>query len=111
MRGAYLACLLASCVGVALLDRRWRLALWRPRRRRAVVAVALVGAALLLVWDVVAIDAGFYGRGASDALLGVWLAPHLPVEEVAFVVFLAYVTLVVAGAADRVLARRDRVAS
>ncbi|UJP39132.1 lycopene cyclase domain-containing protein [Cellulomonas palmilytica] len=104
MRGAYLLCLLAAGAAVALLDRRWRLALWHPRGRARTVAVGLAGAALLLVWDVVAIDAGFYGRGDSAALLGVWLAPHLPLEEVVFVVFFAYVTLVVAGAADRLVA-------
>lgn len=106
MRGAYLLCLLVSCAGVALLDRRWRLALWHPRPRLRTVTVGLVGAALLLAWDVAAIGAQFYGRGDSPALLGVWLAPHLPLEEVVFVVFFAYVTLVLAGAADRVVGHR-----
>lgn len=105
MTGAYLLCLLLAGVGVALLDRRWRLAAWRDvsGSRRCTLALVGVGSALLLAWDVAAIALGFYGRGESDALLGVWLAPHLPLEEVVFVAFLSYTTLVVAGGADRVL--------
>ncbi|GEA80512.1 lycopene cyclase domain-containing protein [Cellulomonas uda] len=108
MRGAYLLCLLAAGAGVALLDRRWRLALWHPRSRARTVAVGSAAAALLLLWDVVAIRAGFYGRGDSPALLGVWLAPHLPLEEVVFVVFFAYVTLVAAGGAERLVGGAPR---
>ncbi len=108
MSGMYLACLALSAAGGALLDRRWRLAAWRdvPGAGRRTLVLVGVGSALLLAWDLAAIALGFYGRGASDALLGVWLAPHLPLEEVVFVAFLSYVTLVVAGGVGHVLARR-----
>lgn len=107
MTGLYLACLLVSAACVALLDRRWRLAAWRavPGAGRRTSALVAAGSALLIVWDLVAIALGFYGRGESDAMLGVWLAPHLPLEEVVFVAFLSYVTLVVAGAVARALDR------
>lgn len=106
MRGAYLALLVGSWLGVALVDRRWRLALARRgRSRRRAVAVVALGSALLLAWDVVAIAQGFYARGDSPALLGVWLAPHLPLEEVVFVAFLCHLTLVVAAGVGLVLDR------
>jgi len=112
VRGLYLLCLLVSWAGVLTLDLRFGLALGRgPRVARVRVAlVVLAGAVVLVVWDLVAIAQGFYGRGASDALLGVWLAPHLPVEEIVFVTFLSHLTLVTAGAARRVLARAARPA-
>lgn len=105
MRGAYLAVLAGSWLGVALVDRRWRLALARRGSRRRVAAVVALGSALLLAWDLVAIAHGFYARGDSPALLGVWLAPHLPLEEVVFVAFLCHVTLVVAAGVGLVLDR------
>jgi lycopene cyclase domain-containing protein len=93
MKGWYLVVLLVSLAGVMLLDARHRLFVWdRPRRALAVLAV---GVALFLTWDVLAIGRGFYERGRSDALLGAELAPHLPVEELVFVTFFAYLTMVV----------------
>lgn len=114
MTGAYLAALLASAAGVLAIDLRWRLLLGARAATRGplgsglrVVGVVLLGAVLLLVWDVVAIRAGFYGRGGGEALLGIEVAPHLPLEELVFVMFLPYVTLVVAAACLRVLAARE----
>ncbi|WP_102510219.1 lycopene cyclase domain-containing protein [Sanguibacter massiliensis] len=110
MTGAYLAALLVSAAGVLAIDLRWRLLLGARRSpfgtRLRVLGVVGAGAALLLVWDVVAIRAGFYGRGLGDALVGVEVAPHLPIEEIVFVVFLAYVTLVVAAGMLRWLGQR-----
>lgn len=106
MRGAYALCLLASWAGVLALDLRWRLAFAHrsARGRRVCFAVAAIGTAFFLVWDLMAIDAGFYGRGDSPALLGVWVVDHLPLEEVVFVAFLCHVTLVVAAAVGRLQA-------
>ena len=108
MTGLYLACLLASWAGVAALDVRWRLALAAPHGRSRLVAAAVVatGVALLLVWDLVAIAAGYYGRGAPDLMLGVELRPHLPVEEAVFVTFFCHLTLVVDAGVRRARAAR-----
>jgi lycopene cyclase domain-containing protein len=107
VRGAYLLCLLVSWAGVLAIDLRWHLALAQrsARARRTSLAVAALGTAFFLVWDLIAIDAAFYGRGDSPALLGVWVVDHLPLEEVVFVAFLSHVTLVVAAAVGRLQAR------
>lgn len=98
----YAAVLLLAGACMGLLDARLRLVLWRDPRRCLVVLAA--GAALFLVWDVVAIEQGFYHRGDSAAMTGLLLAPELPVEELLFIAFLCYTTLVlhslVAVAAD-----------
>ena len=92
MQFAYLATLLAALGCMALVDHRWRLVLWADARRAVVVLAA--GVVVFLAWDLVAVREGFYRRGGSDGMTGVEIAPHVPVEEVFFVVFLCYVTLV-----------------
>jgi len=105
MRGWYLVALLVSLAGVALLDARHRLFVWhRPRRALTVVAV---GAGLFLCWDAVAIAAGMFERGRGAALLGIEVAPHLPVEELVFVTFFSYLTMVVFTATHRLVAARE----
>lgn len=105
MTGWYLAALLLSLAGTALVDARHRLFLWdHPGRALAVLAV---GVTLFLGWDAVAIDRGWFERGGGDALLGIEVAPHLPLEELVFVTFLGYLTMVVFTAAHRLVVRRE----
>lgn len=99
MPGLYLLALLVSLCGVGLLDRRFRLAFWR--NRRTTVIAALLGTAFFLVWDAVGIATGVFVKGDSASLLGIDLAPHLPVEEPVFLLFLSYLALVVYGGARR----------
>ncbi len=105
---AYGAVLLVSTACMALLDARFRLVLWRERHNSLLVLAA--GIVFFLLWDVLAIELGFYHRGDSDAMTGLMLAPELPVEELLFITFLCYVTLVlhalVGMASARALARR-----
>jgi lycopene cyclase domain-containing protein len=109
--GIYLAAILASAAGVLLIDRRWRLAAWRHPGRTA--AAVLVGTAFFLVWDAAGIAAGVFVKGDSPLLLGIDLAPHLPLEEPVFLAFLCYLALVAWAAAQRLIERRraDAVAS
>lgn len=104
MSGLYLAAIVLSAAGVAALDRRFRLAMW-ARPVPTVVALVL-GTVFFVVWDLAGIAAGVFVRGDSPLLLGVDLAPHLPIEEPVFLAFLCYLALVVHAAAARVLARR-----
>lgn len=110
MPGLYLAVLLVSAAGVALLDRRWRLAAWRAPGRTA--AAVGIGTVFFVLWDAVGIATGVFVKGDSALLLGLDLAPHLPVEEPVFLAFLCYLALVVCAGAERMLAhpRRDAAA-
>ena len=58
-----------------------------------------------LAWDAVGIATGVFLKGDSPALLGIDLAPHLPLEEIFFLTFLCYLALVVWAGAERVLDR------
>jgi lycopene cyclase domain-containing protein len=102
--GLYLLALLVSAGGVLALDLRWRLVARRAPVRTAVCVAA--GTAFFLVWDAVGIVTGVFVKGASPLLLGIDLAPHLPLEEPVFLAFLSYLALVAWGAAERLAARR-----
>ena len=93
MNWFYLASLLAAWAGMALIDARYRLVLWRAPLRS--VVLVLFSSGLLLLSDGWAIEKNIFVRGESVFLSGVWLAPHLPVEEPVFLGFLGYCTLVV----------------
>ncbi|GAA2969788.1 lycopene cyclase domain-containing protein [Microbacterium terrae] len=110
MPGLYLVAILASAAGIAALDARWRLAAWRaPGRTAAAVAI---GTAFFLVWDAVGIATGVFVKGDSPLLLGIDLAPHLPLEEPVFLAFLCYLALVAYGGAARIADRsRERRAA
>ena len=106
MPGTYLAAILLSAAGVATIDARWRLAAWREPGRTA--AAAGIGTAFFLAWDAVGIATGVFVKGASPLLLGVDIAPQLPLEEPFFLAFLSYLALVVWAGAARLLSRRTR---
>ena len=105
MPGLYLLIILVSGTCIALIDLRWRLAAWSAPGRT--VATVAIGVAFFLAWDAVGIVTGVFLKGDSAALLGIDLAPHLPLEEVFFLTFLCYLALVLWAAAQRLLARRS----
>ena len=95
MRWAYLGAVLVSMAGIAVLDARYRLVVFgEGTRRRRSLTVLACGAVLFLLWDVLAIERGFYERGDSPGMTGIEVAAELPVEELFFIVFLCYLTLV-----------------
>jgi lycopene cyclase domain-containing protein len=99
----YLGTLVAGSGCMALVDRRWRLVLWADVRRALLVLGA--GLVLFLAWDVAALELGLYRRGESSAMTGIEVAPDLPLEEIFFILFLCYLTLVLHRLVQRVLAR------
>lgn len=104
--GLYLAAILLSATGVALLDARFRLAAWRaPGRTLAAVGI---GTAFFLAWDAAGIALGVFVKGDSNAFVGIDLAPHLPLEEPFFLAFLCYLSLVVWGGTRMILDREPR---
>ena len=67
----------------------------------ATIVAALAGTVFFLVWDAVGIATGVFVKGGSASLLGIDLAPHLPLEEPVFLLFLSYLALVAYGGARR----------
>ncbi|WP_404320585.1 lycopene cyclase domain-containing protein [Arthrobacter luteolus] len=92
----YLLFLLASIGCMVLLDHRFKLFFFSGAPLRAAVVLA-AGLAFFLVWDLFGIGLDIFYRGETQFMLGLELAPHLPVEEAFFLAFLCYLTMVLFG--------------
>ena len=77
----------------------------RPSKWWALIVLA-VGLAYFLAWDVWGIVAGVFLHRESPYMTGLLVAPQLPVEEVFFLLFLSYLTMVLFTGAVRILEHR-----
>lgn len=92
MKLAYLAAILFSTFGMGVLDKRFALALFHDARR-TIITIA-IGVAVFIVWDVLGIAMGIFFSGSSPYTTGLYLTPEFPVEELFFLTFLCYFTLI-----------------
>jgi lycopene cyclase domain-containing protein len=100
----YLAALVVSSAGLLVLDARFRLAVFRfPRRTAAVLGIAIAG---FLAWDLAGIALGIFFEGNRALLVGVDLAPELPLEELFFLLLLTLSALEAFAGTARLLERR-----
>ncbi|MCU1404071.1 MAG: lycopene cyclase protein [Glaciihabitans sp.] len=97
----YLVALAVALTGMVMLDRRFRLFLWRDVRRATIVLVA--GVVFFLVWDLAGIGLGIFFRGETSFMTGIQLAPELPLEELFFLTLLCYLTMNAYAAAGMAL--------
>lgn len=93
MKLAYLAAILFSTFGMVMLDKRFALALFHDARR-TIIAIA-IGVAVFIAWDILGISMGIFFSGSSPYTTGLFLAPEFPVEELFFLTFLCYFTLII----------------
>lgn len=94
----YLLVLLVSIGCMMLLDHRFRLFFWRDARRAALVVLA--GLVFFVLWDLFGIGLGIFYRGETEFMTGIVVAPELPLEELFFLAFLSYLTMVLITGAD-----------
>lgn len=104
MSWAYAAALVIALLGLATLDRRFRVFLFADPRRA--VPVLVVGVLFFLAWDLVGIGFGIFFEGSTPYMTGLRLAPELPVEEVGFLTLLSYQTMLLYLAGRRYLSAR-----
>jgi lycopene cyclase domain-containing protein len=102
--GLYLAALLVSIAGLVVLDLRLRLFLAAAPGRAAIVLV--VGVVGFLLWDVAGVGLGIFFEGDSTLLVGVDLAPDVPLEELFFLVLLCLSAMEAFTLAQRALGGR-----
>ena len=108
MTFVYLGVLVAGIACMVLLDRRFRLVFWSAEVGAARAALVLAaGVVFFLVWDLAGIGLGIFFRAENAVSTGILLAPELPLEELVFLTFLAYLTLVLYTGAVRALAARE----
>lgn len=102
----YLAALLVSLGCMLIIDRRFELFLFRDPLRAAIVLA--VGLFFFLSWDLAGISLGIFLHGPAPYMTGIMLYPELPLEEVFFLLFLSYLTMVLVLGTQRVLRGGER---
>lgn len=93
MEWTYLISLIVSLAGMAIIDRRYKLAYWHDRRRTTLCLVIAVG--IFIIWDILGIALGIFFHGGSSFALPFRIAPEFPIEELFFLTLLCYCTLVI----------------
>lgn len=101
----YLGVLLSGLACMVLLDLRYRL-VFRAAAGRAAIALA-IGMVFFLVWDLAGIAFGIFQRGENAVSTGILLSPELPLEELVFLAFLCYLTLVLYSGIVRLIAAKE----
>jgi lycopene cyclase domain-containing protein len=96
MPGLYLAALLFSITGLALLDRKHALVFFANAKMAALTTAICV--VFFSVWDAVGIFNGIFFKGQNELLIGVEVFYEYPLEEAFFLTLLAYTgQMVMAG--------------
>lgn len=89
----YLACLLCSIGCMLLIDRKYKLAWYYDARRTGLTV--LCGMIMFIIWDMAGIVSGVFYSGESAYMSGFYIAPEFPIEELIFLAFLCYFTLII----------------
>ncbi len=100
---AYLTALLVGISGMAVIDRRYKLAFWLDRQRTLVTLA--IGIGVFIVWDLLGIMLGIFFHGGSEFTLPLRILPEFPLEELFFLLLLCYCTLVIYQGALRLWPR------
>ena len=88
MPGLYLAALLVSIAGLAMLDRKHGLVFFANAKMAAfTTSVAVV---FFSIWDAVGIANGIFFKGDNELLVGFEVFHEYPIEEAFFLTLLAY---------------------
>lgn len=106
---AYLLVQLVSFGGILVIDHRWKLAAFRAPAATVLAVTSAV--ALFLTWDVLGVRSGVFFRGVTDFMTGLTVAPEIPLEEIVFLAFLSYLSLVCATGAARAVEQLGRARS
>lgn len=99
MHALYLVLLLISISGLALLDRRFRLAFWHSPR--GTIFTLGVGIGVFILWDMLGIVTGIFIHGSGPFNFAFTIAPQFPVEEIFFLFLLCYSALVIYRGVER----------
>ncbi len=103
MPGLYLAALLFSILGLALLDRKHGLVFFANTKMAALTTAICV--VFFSIWDAVGIFNGIFFKGENELLIGVEVFYEYPLEEAFFLTLLAYTGQMIMAASSRMAKR------
>lgn len=89
---SYMLFLLISIIGMIVIDHKYKLAFFNSPKRTFITL--LIGVMCFSIWDAAGIETGVFFIGKSEFLSGIILAPEYPIEELIFLFFLCYFTLI-----------------
>lgn len=89
----YLLILIALLGCMLLCDAKGKLFIFR-HPVRAVIALA-AGTGFFVLWDVLAIERGIFLHRESELMTGLMVGDQFPLEEVFFLLFLCYSSMIV----------------
>ena len=87
----YLIGLVTSITGLAVIDYRYKLAIWH-KAKPALLTIA-IGIVVFIIWDLIGIRAEVFFKGSGEYMLPFEIIPEFPIEELFFLFLLCYVTL------------------
>lgn len=88
----YIVGISVGLIGMALIDWRFKLALFNDWKRT--LKTILPAVAVFIVWDIAGIILSIFSDGDGQYRSGLELGPHFPIEEIFFLILLTYFTLV-----------------
>ncbi|WP_141364085.1 lycopene cyclase domain-containing protein [Glutamicibacter uratoxydans] len=88
----YLSILITLIGCMVLIDARGRLFFFHRWARASMCLI--LGTGLFIVWDAAAIGQGVFLHLDSPLMTGVMVGPQFPVEEVFFLIFLNYSSII-----------------
>ena len=100
---AYFSALLFSGLGLLLLDYRHSLVFFKDTKR-ALVTLG-IGFGVFAVWDILGIALKIFYSNSSPYISGWFLGPEFPVEELLFLTFLCYCSLIIFRVGEKVWPR------
>lgn len=100
---AYFSALVFSGLGLLLIDYRHSLVFFNSPKR-ALVALG-VGVGVFVVWDILGIALNIFYSNQSPFMTGWFLGPEFPVEELFFLTFLCYCSLIVFRIGEKIWPR------
>ena len=95
----YTFCLIVSTMCTLLVDYRFSLAFFYSARQTWFTVLA--GTGVFIIWDILGIRLGIFLSGHSKYASGTMLGPNFPIEELLFLLFFCYFTLVLYRLVDK----------
>lgn len=92
MKGLYLLTLLISVIGLAIIDRKYKLAYYYKPRQTLIVLMLTV--TCFIAWDIAGIAGDIFFIGNTNVLIG-WRVSQFPIEELLFLILLSYNCLLI----------------
>ena len=90
MSGLYLLSIVVSLLGMAIIDYRYKLALFKHNSRA--IKILAIATSIFIVWDIAGILSGIFFIGSGDLLVGIRVG-EFPIEELFFLALLNYFSL------------------